>query len=389
MSDPEICEKGGSGLLLPLFGDDEQDWPKNARQIMYAVCLSWCFLGVSIIADIFMAGIEAVTSKRKTRILDNGQTVTLKVWNPTVANLTLMALGSSAPEILLNVIEILQNEFFAGPLGPSTIVGSAAFNLLMIIAICIYCIPSGDARTIRTLEVFMVTAFFSVFAYLWLIFVLGIFTPDMVDLTEGILTFVFFPILVVLAYMADIGMFSKRSTKEGKKKENEDKANADAEAGSSSWTTIGNVWGAVWGFKEAAEEAKADATSQPKQTVQDASAAEQEAAAVKIQSIQRGKQSRKDVEAMKGMKLDLAKMKDEKKKENDDKQKAEDEASAAATKADVTSQPEQTVQEASAAKQEAAAVKIQSVQRGKRHNSARKRTYQQGRVTFWPWPCSR
>jgi solute carrier family 8 (sodium/calcium exchanger) len=27
------------------------------------------------------------------------------VWNPTVANLTLMALGSSAPEILLSVIE--------------------------------------------------------------------------------------------------------------------------------------------------------------------------------------------------------------------------------------------------------------------------------------------
>lgn len=29
------------------------------------------------------------------------------VWNPTVANLTLMALGSSAPEILLNVIETI------------------------------------------------------------------------------------------------------------------------------------------------------------------------------------------------------------------------------------------------------------------------------------------
>lgn len=27
------------------------------------------------------------------------------VWNPTIANLSLMALGSSAPEILLSVIE--------------------------------------------------------------------------------------------------------------------------------------------------------------------------------------------------------------------------------------------------------------------------------------------
>lgn len=48
-----------------------------------------------------------------------------------------MALGSSAPEILLSVIEICGNNFEAGELGPSTIVGSAAFNLFIIIAVCI------------------------------------------------------------------------------------------------------------------------------------------------------------------------------------------------------------------------------------------------------------
>ncbi|KJH50619.1 hypothetical protein DICVIV_03211 [Dictyocaulus viviparus] len=72
-------------------------------------------------------------------------------------------LGSSAPEILLSVIEIFGNNFEAGELtfmhnnssapndkirsdmcfirgelGPSTIVGSAAFNLFVIIAVCIY-----------------------------------------------------------------------------------------------------------------------------------------------------------------------------------------------------------------------------------------------------------
>ena len=44
-------------------------------------------------------------------------------WNDTVANLTLMALGSSSPEILLSVIEICGNNFLAGDLGPGTIVG--------------------------------------------------------------------------------------------------------------------------------------------------------------------------------------------------------------------------------------------------------------------------
>ena len=43
------------------------------------------------------------------------------VWNSTVANLTLMALGSSAPEILLSVIEVFSTGFYAGIL---TIVNS-------------------------------------------------------------------------------------------------------------------------------------------------------------------------------------------------------------------------------------------------------------------------
>ena len=39
------------------------------------------------------------------------QVIVVKVWNETVANLTLMALGSSAPEIMLSVIEIWAKGF--------------------------------------------------------------------------------------------------------------------------------------------------------------------------------------------------------------------------------------------------------------------------------------
>lgn len=35
--------------------------------------------------------------------------ISVLVWNPTVANLTLMALGSSAPEIMLAAIETMMN----------------------------------------------------------------------------------------------------------------------------------------------------------------------------------------------------------------------------------------------------------------------------------------
>tara|TARA_B100000795_G_scaffold268175_1_gene254563 strand:+ start:632 stop:889 length:258 start_codon:yes stop_codon:yes gene_type:complete len=57
-----------------------------------------------------------------------------------------MALGSSAPEILLNVVEITTGGFMAGDLGPSTIVGSAAFNLLVILGVCVAAITEGTRR---------------------------------------------------------------------------------------------------------------------------------------------------------------------------------------------------------------------------------------------------
>lgn len=52
-----------------------------------------------------------------------------------------MALGSSAPEILLSVIETVGGlGKCPGELGASCIVGSAAFNLLVISAVSIYAV---------------------------------------------------------------------------------------------------------------------------------------------------------------------------------------------------------------------------------------------------------
>jgi len=127
----------------------------------------------------------------------------LNDFSETVANLTLMALGSSAPEILLSIIEIIGKNFDAGELGPGTIVGSAAFNLLIIIAICVYVIPEGEVRRIKHLRVFFVTATWSVFAYIWLLIILKVTSPGIVDIWEGLLTFLFFPATVGTAYIAD------------------------------------------------------------------------------------------------------------------------------------------------------------------------------------------
>lgn len=206
--EPKICEKGGSGLWLPLGGDAEAEWPSELKIVLYLLGLIYCFLGVAIIADVFMSAIEKVTSVKK-QVMDKEtqKKVTVKVWNDTVANLTLMALGSSAPEILLSIIELVGADFYSGSLGASTIVGSAAFNLLGITAVCIAALPDGELKRIKDQKVFAITGTFSIFAYLWMLVILVAFSEEMVEPWEGVLTFLFFPLLVALSYMADIGMF--------------------------------------------------------------------------------------------------------------------------------------------------------------------------------------
>ncbi|XP_075964640.1 sodium/calcium exchanger 3 isoform X7 [Anarhichas minor] len=180
---------------------------KIARVIVYFVAMIYMFLGVSIIADRFMAAIEVITSQERELVIKrpNGETITttIRVWNETVSNLTLMALGSSAPEILLSLIEVCGHGFKPGVLGPATIVGSAAFNMFVIIGLCVSVIPQGEVRKIKHLRVFFVTAGWSVFAYIWLYMILAVFSPNVVQVWEGLVTLAFFPICVFLAWIAD------------------------------------------------------------------------------------------------------------------------------------------------------------------------------------------
>lgn len=105
-----VCK---DGLLIPMWEpvDNISSGDKAARAIVYFLSLGYMFLGVSIIADRFMASIEVITSKEREIIVKrpNGEVmkVSVKVWNETVSNLTLMALGSSAPEIMLSILEVI------------------------------------------------------------------------------------------------------------------------------------------------------------------------------------------------------------------------------------------------------------------------------------------
>jgi len=203
----EICN---GDVILPIF-PSENEWDVIVRAVLYLIGLGYLFLGVAISADTFMAAIEVITSKTTT-ILIGDEEVEVEVWNSTVANLTLMALGSSAPEILLAVVETVSLTFEAGDLGPGTIVGSAAFNLLFITAICICSLPekeddptSYESRTIEEFGVFLITAVASLWAYFWMVLVLAWSSKDVINIGEALITFLMFPVLVALSYAQDVG----------------------------------------------------------------------------------------------------------------------------------------------------------------------------------------
>jgi solute carrier family 8 (sodium/calcium exchanger) len=206
--------KCSDGVLLPAWVTPGNDGGKGwiaVKAFVYFIIMIILFLGISIVSDRFMAAIEVITSQEKEITIKDKSSgkkhiVTVKIWNETVANLSLMALGSSAPEILLSVIEIIGRGFQAGELGPSTIVGSAAFNLFMITAVCVSVLPEGEVRRIKHLNVFAFTATCSVGAYVWMYLILSVFSPGVIEVWEGVITLICFPGMVGIAWMIDCNL---------------------------------------------------------------------------------------------------------------------------------------------------------------------------------------
>ena len=198
------CE---SWLLLP----GENLWHPILRGFLYIMALLYLFLGIAIASDVFMSSIEVITSKKRKVVKwdDDRQTRVERdvlVWNETVANLTLMALGSSAPEILLAVAETIQQldvDVDADGLGTFTIIGSAAFNLLVITSICVVSVPHPTVKCVKEQGVFFLTAVWSIFAYIWMLIVLAVTSPGVIKPWEAWVTLSFFPIMVFTAYGQD------------------------------------------------------------------------------------------------------------------------------------------------------------------------------------------
>lgn len=97
-----LCNE--AGIWIPFI--DESQIPLAVRAFLYLMGLLVVFFGIALASDLLMCSIGRITTQTIIRRNSTGNLVEEHLWNPTVANLTLLALGTSAPEILLSTIEV-------------------------------------------------------------------------------------------------------------------------------------------------------------------------------------------------------------------------------------------------------------------------------------------
>ncbi|KAF3436457.1 hypothetical protein FNV43_RR23549 [Rhamnella rubrinervis] len=180
------------------------------RTFLYFVGLAYCFLGLSAITARFFLSMENVVKHTREVVEFDpySKTETIrheKVWNFTIADISLLAFGTSFPQISLATIDAIRNlgNLYAGGLGPGTLVGSAAFDLFPIHAVCVVVPRAGELKKISDIGVWLVELCWSFWAYIWLYIILKVWTPNVVTLLEALLTVLQYGLLLIHAYAQD------------------------------------------------------------------------------------------------------------------------------------------------------------------------------------------
>lgn len=182
------------------------------RGCLYFFLLAYCFLGLSAITARFFLGMEGIVQQtRQVSIHEPGSGRIIvkreRLWNFTVADITLLAFGTSFPQISLATIDACLNlgKLYAGGVGPGTLVGSAACDLYLIHAMCIIIPKRGSIKKVLDLGVWAVELAWSLWAYVWLYIILLVWTPQVITILEAAMTVLQFFILILHAYAQDQG----------------------------------------------------------------------------------------------------------------------------------------------------------------------------------------
>lgn len=117
--EPEQPEHGGA---ISEFPDDvfTKDQRQSGAVLLHVLCAIYMFYALAIVCDdFFVPSLEKISENLNL--------------SEDVAGATFMAAGSSAPELFTSLIGVFITK---GDVGVGTIVGSAVFNILVIIGLC-------------------------------------------------------------------------------------------------------------------------------------------------------------------------------------------------------------------------------------------------------------
>jgi solute carrier family 8 (sodium/calcium exchanger) len=168
--------------------------------------LLWLFLGISVLTDILHEAVWKITSKTEDiQVKDTeGKKVWIEepLWNSGIANVTLMALAASAPEIFMCFFGTFSNLGSApNQIGPIVLIGSASFNMLIGTGISI--LAASKVKKVYNLCSFLTTAAFATAAYIWLFVALLVVSPGVIEIKEAVITLLGYPILIITIWASE------------------------------------------------------------------------------------------------------------------------------------------------------------------------------------------
>ena len=198
----------GEGLILPVWTPPiDENSPTSTivlRSFVYLVSLIYLLFGVGIITERIITAAEVISNHKRivTTVTKSGEILKKKqrVWHPVVALILFAIPATSSPEILIPLIDTIKRDFQGSELGASLIVGSGAYHLFIITAICLVSSMDSAPKPIKNQKLFFTTSFFAIFAYLWVYLVLGEISPGVIELWEAVVTFLSFPVLIFSAW---------------------------------------------------------------------------------------------------------------------------------------------------------------------------------------------
>jgi Ca2+/Na+ antiporter len=150
--------------------DDKSADPKWLLAF-YSFGVLYMFLALAIVCDeFFVPALEEMSSTRRMNI------------SMDVAGATLMAAGGSAPELFTSLF----GTFAQSEVGFGTIVGSAVFNVLFVIAMC--ALMSKEVLSLTWYPLFRDSAYYAVSLSVLAVFV-GVHSKSIIELWEAVVLF--------------------------------------------------------------------------------------------------------------------------------------------------------------------------------------------------------